>query len=198
MQGGQRSVIWLKLSQPCLHHPHVLSTTFSWQPLSLFSLWIILLTWLILTLFCCSVKQLSVFVVFGYPWLLCKSLFLHNLGQQCWWDIQPLDHSFSPIPPPFILPLINQCDRYLVPLAWGLMAGGRGFSSHGGITLFRGWLWQRCKSLDVLDTHLHLVTQLLKAGKWEQGSCILPPTSTCYCSTFPTFVLMAAACIYTP
>ena len=95
---------------------------------------------LILAVFCCSVKQLSVFVVFGYPWLLCKSLFLHNLGQQCWWDIQPLDHSFTPIPPPFILPLINQCDRYLVPLAWGLMAGGRGFSSHGGITLFRGWL----------------------------------------------------------
>ena len=172
MQGGQRSVIWLKLSQPCLHHLHVLSTTFSWQPLSLFSLWIILLTWLILTVFCCSVKQFSFFVVFGYPWLLCKSLFLHNLGQQCWWDIQPLDHSFTPIPPPFILPLINQCDRYLVPLAWGLMAGGRGFSSHGGITLFRGWLWQRCKSLDVLDTQLHLVTQLLKAGKWEQGSCI--------------------------
>ena len=28
-------------------------------------------------------------------------------------------------PPPVILPLINQCDRLLVPLAWGLMAGGR-------------------------------------------------------------------------
>ena len=69
-----------------------------------------------------------------------QSLFLHNLGQQFWRDAQPLDHSFTPIPSPFILPLINQCDRYLVPLAWGLMAGGRGFSSHGGITLFRGWL----------------------------------------------------------
>ena len=28
--------------------------------------------------------------------------------------------------------------RCLVSLAWGLMAGGRRFASHGGITLFRG------------------------------------------------------------
>ena len=27
-------------------------------------------------------------------------------------------------------------------LAWGLMAGGRGFASHGGATLSRGWLCQ--------------------------------------------------------
>ena len=26
--------------------------------------------------------------------------------------------------PPFIFPLLNQCDRCMVPLAWGLMAGG--------------------------------------------------------------------------
>ena len=46
--------------------------------------------------------------------------------------VQPLDHSFTPILPPlFILPLLNQCDRCLVPLAWRLMAGGRGFASHG-------------------------------------------------------------------
>ena len=32
---------------------------------------------------------------------------------------------------PLILPLLN-------PLAWGLMAGGRGFASHGGVTLSRG------------------------------------------------------------
>ena len=38
---------------------------------------------------------------------------------------QPLDHSFTPHPyPPFIFPLLNQCDRCMVPLAWGLMAGG--------------------------------------------------------------------------
>ena len=28
---------------------------------------------------------------------------------------------------PLILPLLNQCDGCLVPLAWGLMAGGRGW-----------------------------------------------------------------------
>ena len=32
---GQRSVIWLKRGQPCLHHLHVLSTVFSWRPSSL-------------------------------------------------------------------------------------------------------------------------------------------------------------------
>ena len=40
---GQRSVVWLKHGQPCLHHLHVLSTVFLWRPLSSFSLWIILL-----------------------------------------------------------------------------------------------------------------------------------------------------------
>ena len=39
---------------------------------------------------------------------------------------------FYPHPsPPFILPLLNQCNGCLVPLAWGLMAGGRRFASHG-------------------------------------------------------------------
>ena len=40
-------------------------------------------------------------------------------------------------------------------LAWGLMAGGHGFASHGGTTLCRGWLCQRWKPLDILGTHLH-------------------------------------------
>ena len=40
---GQRSVIWLKCGQSCLHQLHVLSTVFSWWPFSSFSLWIILL-----------------------------------------------------------------------------------------------------------------------------------------------------------
>ena len=61
---------------------------------------------------------------------------------------------FYPHPPSFILPLINQCDRCLVPLACGLMAGGRGFASHGGVTLSRGWLCQRWKRLDIPGTHL--------------------------------------------
>ena len=89
---GQRSVVWLKHGQPCLHHFHVLGTVFSWWPFSSFSLGIILLP--------------------------------------------------PSLPPPFILPLLNQCDGSLVPLAWGLMAGGRGFASHGGATLSRGWLCQ--------------------------------------------------------
>ena len=65
---GQRSVVWLKRGQPCLRHLHVLSTVFSWRPVSSFSLWIIIL------------------------------------------------------PPSRILPLLNQCDLCLVPLAWELMA----------------------------------------------------------------------------
>ena len=36
---GQQSVVWLKRGQPCLHHLHVLSTVFSWQPFSSFNLW---------------------------------------------------------------------------------------------------------------------------------------------------------------
>ena len=47
---------------------------------------------------------------------------------------------FYPHPSPrLILPLLTQCDGCLVPLAWGFMAGGRGFASHGGVTLSRGW-----------------------------------------------------------
>ena len=59
-------------------------------------------------------------------------------------------HSF----PSFILALINQCDRCLVPLAWGLMAGGRRFASHGGVTLSRGCLCRRWKPLDIPCSHL--------------------------------------------
>ena len=47
--------------------------------------------------------------------------------------IQPLDHFFTPIPPPFNLLLINHCDRCLVPLAWELKAGGHRFATHGGV-----------------------------------------------------------------
>ena len=68
---------------------------------------------------------------------------------------------FYPIPPPLNSSSVNQCDRYLVPLAWGLMAGGRGFASHGGVTLSRGWPCHRRKPLDIPGTHLHSATQLL-------------------------------------
>ena len=50
--------------------------------------------------------------------------------------------------PPLLFPLINQCDRFLVPLAWGFMA-------RGGVTLSRGWLCQKWKPLDIPGTHLH-------------------------------------------
>ena len=49
-------------------------------------------------------------------------------------------------------------------LAWRLMAGGRGFASHGGVTLSRGWP-QRWKPLDIPGTHLHSATQLLNEVK---------------------------------
>ena len=50
-------------------------------------------------------------------------------------------------------------------LAWGLMAGGRGFASHGGVTLSRGWPCHRWKPLDFPGTHLHSATQLLNEVK---------------------------------
>ena len=77
---GQRSVVWLKHVQPCLHHFHVLSTVFSWWLISSFSLGIILL---------------------------------------------------PPSLPPFILPLLNQCDRCLVPLAWGSWLEDAGLPAMG-------------------------------------------------------------------
>ena len=67
----------------------------------------------------------------------------------CWIVIYPVDSAIQP------LNNWDQCDRCLVPLAWGLMAGGRGFASHGGITLSRGWLSQKWKLLDIPGAHLH-------------------------------------------
>ena len=46
-------------------------------------------------------------------------------------------------------------------MAWGLMAEEHRFTSHGGITLSRGWLCQKWKPLDIPGTHLHLEFQLL-------------------------------------
>ena len=85
--------------------------------------------------------------------------YLFNTVQPCLHQLHVLNTVFSwrplssfslwiillpPSPPPaFIqLPLLNQCDGCLVPLAWGLMAGGRGFAGHGGVTLSRGLLCQ--------------------------------------------------------
>ena len=71
---------------------------------------------------------------------------------------------FYPHPSPLNSSTVNQCDGCLVPLAWGLMAGGRGFASHGGVTLSRGWLCQRWKPVDIPGIHLHSATQLLSPG----------------------------------
>ena len=73
----------------------------------------------------------------------------------------PFGSFFYPHPSPPLINLLNQCDGCLVPLTWGLMAGGRGFASHRGVTLSRGWLCQRWKPLDIPGTHLHSVMQLL-------------------------------------
>ena len=77
--------------------------------------------------------------------------------------------------PPLILPLLNQCDGCLVPLAWGLMAGGRGFASHGGVTLSMGWPCLRWKPLDIPGTHLHSATfffSRLFSKNWHPGRLI--------------------------
>ena len=65
-----------------------------------------------------------------------------------------------PHPPVIFFSLINQCDRCLVPLAWGLMAGGLGFTNHGGVTLSRDCLCKKWKPLDIL-----CALQLLKWNK---------------------------------
>ena len=84
---GKRSVVWLKRSQPCLHHLHVLSSAFSWRTLSLFTLWIILLAsasrfLAVLTsrFFLRCLRLRLVFV---------QSLFPRNLGRQTWRDVRP-------------------------------------------------------------------------------------------------------------
>ena len=78
-----------------------------------------------------------------------------------WWPLSSFSLWIILLPPSlprFIFKLINQFDRCLVPLAWGLMAGGCRFASYGGVTLSRGWLCQKWKPLDIPGTHLHYVT----------------------------------------
>ena len=60
-----------------------------------------------------------------------------------------------PHPSPFIFSLINQCHKALFQLVWRLMAGRHRCTSHGDVTLSRGWLCQKWKPLDILGTHLH-------------------------------------------
>ena len=72
---GQRSVVWLKRGQPCLHHLHVLSTVFSWRPFSSFSLWIILLPSDSRCFLLLQSNRFSFYVVFGFAWFLCNRCF---------------------------------------------------------------------------------------------------------------------------
>ena len=73
---GQRSVVWLKRGQPCLHHLHVLSTVFSWRPFSSFSLWIILLPSDSRCFLLLQSNRFSFYVVFGFAWFLCNRCFV--------------------------------------------------------------------------------------------------------------------------
>lgn len=66
-----------------------------------------------------------------------------------------------PLSPPFTNPLINQCDRCLFPLLWGLMAGRCGFTSHRSVTRSSGWLCQKWKPLDIPRTLFHLETRVV-------------------------------------
>ena len=63
-----------------------------------------------------------------------------------------------PAPPPRLIIFFTDKlvrDMGLVPLAWGLTARRRGFTSQTGVTLSRGWLCQKWKPLDMPGTHLH-------------------------------------------
>ena len=61
--------------------------------------------------------------------------------------------SFYPHPFPLYSSTDKSGERCLVPLVWGLMAGGHWFASHWGATLSRSWLCQKWKPLDILGTH---------------------------------------------
>ena len=83
---GQWSVVWLMRSQPCLHHLHVLSTTFSWRPLSSVSLWIILLPF---DSRCFAVRSSRFFLrCLQLRLAFVQSLFPRNLGRQSWRDVR--------------------------------------------------------------------------------------------------------------
>ena len=76
---GQRSVVWLKRGQPCLHRLHVLSTVFSRRPFSSFSLSIILLP-SILAVVCCCGQTVFFLRCFWLRLVFVQSLFIRNLG----------------------------------------------------------------------------------------------------------------------
>ena len=100
-----------------------------------------------------------------------RSVWWLKRGQRCLHQLHMLTGHSLPLvygmciyphsPPSFTIPLINQCDRCLFPLLWGLMAGRCGFTSHGNVTRSSGWLCQKWKPLDIPCTHFHLETRVV-------------------------------------
>ena len=74
--------------------------------------------------------------------LACVCFFLLNIGGCLW--VWCIGAQASPSHEPLLSELGFQLGGPF-GLAWGLMAGGRGFAGHGGVTLSRGWLCQRWK-----------------------------------------------------
>ena len=100
------------------------------------------------------VSQLSV------HWLKYGQPCLHQFHMLCTVFLSAyslcLAFGFTPIPPPTVyFPLINQCDRFLVPLVWGLIVRRCRFTNHWGVTLSMGWLCQKWKPVVIPGTHLH-------------------------------------------
>ena len=75
-----------------------------------------------------SVRWLCSTLLASSPYA-CYSISWRPLSSFSLWIIL-LPPSLPTPTPPLFFPLINQCDWCLVPLAWGLMAGRRKFTSH--------------------------------------------------------------------
>lgn len=100
-----------------------------------------------------------------------RSVWWLKHGQRCLHQLHMLTGHSLPLvygmciyphsPHSFTIPLINQCDRCLFPLLWGLMAGRCGFTSYGNVTRSSGWLCQKWKPLDIPCTHFHLETRVV-------------------------------------
>ena len=105
-----------------------------------------------------------------------SSMLMHIILSLCF--VYPLDCALLPPPSPppvpsLYFPLIYLCDRCLVPLAQGIIAARCRFTTHGSITLSRGWLYQNWEPLDILGTHPHLAMQLLTYMRQDLASLVL-------------------------
>ena len=73
----------------------------------------------------CGVSQARSALLSSSPWAK-YSVFWRSLSSFSLWIIL-----LPPSLPPYIFPPINQCDKCLVPLPWGFVAGRRGLSAMG-------------------------------------------------------------------